>query len=862
MRSTERTVRRGKWWRHWVGTRLVVMAALAVAARDIGAQASETFQSKLTEILARPEYRRSEFGVALFDLDSSQLVFAHNAGKLFTPGSTTKLLSVGTALSYFGSDFRFRTSIYRTGPVRGGRLTGDLVLVASGDPNLSGRIQQGDTLAFTNEDHSYGGSPFTKAVPGDPLFVIRKLAGQIAASGVRRIEGRVLVDATLFSGRERSTDVGGVSPIVVNDNVIDVTIGAGAAQGAPAAFTVSPDIGYVHVINEATTGPPDSRPMITRLSDATNADGSHTVRFGGNTPAGTAPVLYSYSVSDPTRFAEMALTFALKEKGVTIATPTGTTTATPDFVKIAASYTADNRIAEHVSPTFAEAAKVTLKVSQNLHASMMPYLVGALVAKKSGRDLPQAGFDLERDFLLKVGLDVESASQGDGAGGAPGAFYTPEFMVRYLAYMATRPDSQTFRRALPILGKDGTLWNIQPDAPAAGKVFAKTGTFQVPDPLNRRTIVTGKGLAGYLTTSTGRRLAICLYANRVPRPSDAAGGAALLVGQVLGEIASAAWSLPIERVTADGGGAIAWRDPAPHRVRMIAVTPNVNVEVLDFGGTGEVILFLHGYGNTAHSFDDFAPRLTDRYRVLAMTRRGNGASSRPATGYDITTLATDVRTVLDTLGVARVHLAGHSFGGDQITKFALLFPDRLRSLVYLDAAHDRKDLGRGPPGPPRVPPTADDSASLGAIRAYLARVNGTSWPEAEVRAFYRFGPGGRVVGRATGGAGPMNTEIAKSQEHPDYARIQAPALAIYAPQPRPEQAFPTYHTLDAQGRELADRSTDYWYKWARVQIDAFKHGIRDGQAVEFVGANHFVFVSHETEVLRVMREFFERHRAN
>jgi pimeloyl-ACP methyl ester carboxylesterase len=295
---------------------------------------------------------------------------------------------------------------------------------------------------------------------------------------------------------------------------------------------------------------------------------------------------------------------------------------------------------------------------------------------------------------------------------------------------------------------------------------------------------------------------------------------------------------------------------------MIRVAPNVSVEVLDYGGTGEPILFLHGYGNTAHSFDDFAPRLTDQYHVLAMTRRGNGASSRPDTGYSITTLATDIRTVLDTLGIPRVHLAGHSFGGDQITKFALLFPDRLRSLVYLDAAHDRKDLDRGPPGPPRVPPTRADSSSLGAIRAYLARNNGTVWPEAEVHAFYRFGPDGRVIGRSTGGAGPINTEIAKSQEHPDYARVRAPAIAFYALQPEPEQAFPTYHALDATGRAIARTNTDYWYRWALVQRDAFRRGMHDGQVVEIIGANHFVFISHEGEVLQAMREFFDRHRTN
>ena len=119
-----------------------------------------------------------------------------------------------------------------------------------------------------------------------------------------------------------------------------------------------------------------------------------------------------------------------------------------------------------------------------------------------------------------------------------------------------------------------------------------------------------------------------------------------------------------------------------------------------------------------------------------------------------------------------------------------------------------------------------------------------------------------MIGRSTGGAGPVNAEIAKSLEHPDYARIRAPALAFYAFQPRSEQAFPTYHTLDDKGRALADANTNYWYRWALVQRDAFRRGMREGQVVELIGANHFVFSSHENEVLRAMRQFLGRHRSN
>jgi len=191
-------------------------------------------------------------------------------------------------------------------------------------------------------------------------------------------------------------------------------------------------------------------------------------------------------------------------------------------------------VAEHRSATLGEAVKVTLKVSQNLHASMMPYLLGAL----RGRDTAATGFDLERQFLTSLGLDLAGAQQGDGAGGD--AHYTPAFMVGFLAAMAKRPDISTFQAALPVLGRDGTLWDIQPQSRAARHVMAKTGTFAVDDPLNRRLLVTGKGLAGYMTTAQGERLAFAIYVNNVS-VSTAPDEVKRVVGQALGEIAAMAY---------------------------------------------------------------------------------------------------------------------------------------------------------------------------------------------------------------------------------------------------------------------------------------------------------------------------------
>ncbi len=182
--------------------------------------------------------------------------------------------------------------------------------------------------------------------------------------------------------------------------------------------------------------------------------------------------------------------------------------------------------------------KITLKVSQNLHASMTPFLLGALVGKKS-EDAKQAGFDLEHDFLKNAGLDLTAAVQSDGAGGD--AFFTPDFMVRYLLFMSQQKNFDDFYRGLPILGKDGTLFNIQVNSPAAGHVHAKTGTYTTYDALNKDLLVTGKGLAGYMETESGEHLVLAIYVNNVSVSHDDPD-AVTKVGQALGEIANAAYS--------------------------------------------------------------------------------------------------------------------------------------------------------------------------------------------------------------------------------------------------------------------------------------------------------------------------------
>jgi PBP4 family serine-type D-alanyl-D-alanine carboxypeptidase len=515
---------------------LILLISLFFGAGAL-AQTNGTLNQRVESVMNRPEFAHAFFGVEVYSLDSGKVLYAHNAEKFFVPGSTTKTLTEGTALELLGANYRFHTRVYGTGKIADGTLDGDVVLVASGDPNLSGRIQPDGTLAFENSDHSYAADMLdAKAVPGNPLAVIAELASQIASRGIRKVRGRVLVDTSLFPEGKPEAGTGViVSPIAVNDNVVDITVTPGAHPGDAASISVSPETSYVKVVNHVVTGKPDSDRELAWGADTSSNEGMHAVILEGSVPAGKPASLFPYNVPSPSRFAEVVLSEALQRAGVAIENTFNG--AQPDFSALAKSYTPGDQIAEHISPPLSEEIKVTLKVSQNLHATMTPYILGAVLAHHHD-DADMAGLDLEHGFLEKAGLDLTQASQAEGAGG-PGAYFTPDFMVHYLSFMSHEPNFELFYRALPVLGRDGTLYNLLVDSPAAGHVHAKTGTFAEYNALDHKLMVTGKGLVGYIDTADGRHLVIAAYVNNVSTAPNFE--AVEKVGNALAEIAAAAY---------------------------------------------------------------------------------------------------------------------------------------------------------------------------------------------------------------------------------------------------------------------------------------------------------------------------------
>ena len=176
-----------------------------------------------------------------------------------------------------------------------------------------------------------------------------------------------------------------------------------------------------------------------------------------------------------------------------------------------------------------------------------------------------------------------------------------------------------------------------------------------------------------------------------------------------------------------------WRDPSPHQVRWITVDSSVRLEVLDWGGQAHpsscsVVTC------TAHAHDEFAPKLTNQFHVYGITRRGIGASDKPATGYTVQRSVDDVLEVLDSLNAQKSLLVGTSCAGQVLTMFASQHSDRLSGLVYLDGASDPTTPPYDPPMPdpttlprPIKPPPAPD---LSSFKAFTRRpVRGSPFPK-------------------------------------------------------------------------------------------------------------------------------------
>ncbi|MEO8660573.1 MAG: alpha/beta hydrolase [Bryobacteraceae bacterium] len=257
-------------------------------------------------------------------------------------------------------------------------------------------------------------------------------------------------------------------------------------------------------------------------------------------------------------------------------------------------------------------------------------------------------------------------------------------------------------------------------------------------------------------------------------------------------------------------------------VQFVEVERGVRLEVVDWGGHGRPIVLLAGGGETAHVYDEFAPKLTTDFHVFGITRRGFGESSKPKTGYAAESLANDVLRVIDALKIDRPVLVGHSVAGEEMSSIGARYPGKISSLIYLDAAWDRTYT---------APADKDRGADFDKVGIGLQ-------PKPDPN---RFDPG---------------DEIGAGVQKPDYAHIRVPALALYAaPRTWREMMPGAPEFTDPDQRAAAERVVGHMARTRKIMEDEFRSGVRNSRVVEIPGSSHYLFRTNEADVLREMRAF-------
>ncbi|PWT88134.1 MAG: hypothetical protein C5B55_13620 [Blastocatellia bacterium] len=464
-------------------------------------------QTRITEILRKPELESAMVGIKVVSLDTGRTIFEENATKLLRPASNMKIYTVATALDRLTPDFRFNTSVYaRSKPDSSGVVRGDLTIYGRGDPSIAARFNNGDYVKGIDE-----------------------LASRIVSAGVKRVEGDLVGDETYFVGPQYGSgweweDLtwyygAEVSALTANDNALDLFVKPGPDIGKAAIVTTGPPDPLLTIENQVVTAPKGTRRRISVYRGL----GEDKVTVSGTIPIDDRGYTGGIGISHPSLLFVYLLRSSLTQKGVVI-TGKSRMTGSVDPTMLSAGVTMNLmngtvtsaapsgqvEITSMQSPPFSVIAAQTLKPSQNLYTELILRTLGKVVPPQTPSDEERQtsedlGLEAVKGFLKNTGIRPESLVLSDGSGLSRNDMITADASVQLLTFMSKHRYADAFRDALPIAGVDGTLRNRLKNTPAENNLRAKTGSLS-----------SAASLAGYVTTAARERLVFSIMVNNYP----------------------------------------------------------------------------------------------------------------------------------------------------------------------------------------------------------------------------------------------------------------------------------------------------------------------------------------------------------
>jgi D-alanyl-D-alanine carboxypeptidase/D-alanyl-D-alanine-endopeptidase (penicillin-binding protein 4) len=449
------------------------------------AAAAARFGGRAETLLAASPSSKGDWGLLIVDAETGETLFEKNVDGYFVPASNMKLFTTALALAKLGPDYKFHTTLETRGTISpDGTLSGDVVLVGRGDPNLSNR-------KFPYE--------LREEFDGPPEKVLIELADALAARGVKEISGDVIGDDSYFP-RERYPNGweiddmvweygAAISSIVVDDNTVALTLTPGEKMRDPVLASVAPLTPDFVLQNDVTTSAPEVKSDLT----LTREPGANLVVVRGTLPAKSAPHKLVLAIEEPALNAASLLAGLLPERGVKLdgkirAVHVADTDATPRTI-----------LAEHVSVPLGDSVKLINKISQNLHTEMLL----RTAARQNGLwSTPEEMLKTPQDFYAAAGIAPDDVIQTDGSGLSRHDLVTPRAIVTLLKYAQGQTWFAPYYQSLPVAGIDGSLQDRMKATVAAGRIHAKTGSVE-----HVRT------LSGFAETPSGRRLIFSFLSN-------------------------------------------------------------------------------------------------------------------------------------------------------------------------------------------------------------------------------------------------------------------------------------------------------------------------------------------------------------
>lgn len=440
-------------------------------------------QTKIRQVLFRPELKRGSVGVKIISLDTGKTIFEQDAEKYFMPASNMKSFTVAAALERLTPNFRFITSVYANSlPDASGTIKGDLTIFGRGDISIS--------TAFFDGDYFKG---------------MDELANRIAQAGVKRVEGNLIGDETFFSGSPIPTgwewdDLqwyygAEVSALPLNDNAVDLSIKPGG-QNAPCSVQIQPANTIYKIVNRCVTS--GSRRNIRVVKKIAQ----NVLEVYGTMPTGDGGYSGQIAISHPSELFVEILRQRLSQKGIIVTGRNIVKSEKPAFAPTVMPV----EIAKLESVPFSVVAAKTMKPSQNLYTETILWTLGEqLGSKTDSQSSADKGIGIVKGFLRQIGIADDGIIQYDGSGLSRHNLITPAANVRLYEYMAKSPNALAWQNSLTIGGVDGTLRNRFKGTKAQGNMRGKTGTIDQVS-----------ALTGYVTTASGERMVISVVVNGVP----------------------------------------------------------------------------------------------------------------------------------------------------------------------------------------------------------------------------------------------------------------------------------------------------------------------------------------------------------